>query len=145
MLPNLMKVGSGSQVSISQSSEGGNSSVKHHGFIQMCYFELNVISGLLWNELPFTHNTCEKATWFPGKVKKKQKMANNDEEQQRMGWVEAGLKRGVARSWRWSMCGTKRKGKRKGCCHLTSLSVNQTRKSTKGCCTSVSQWCLHRT
>lgn len=144
-----MKIGSGGQEAshVALRGEKQLSYSKHHGFIQICYFELNVISELLWNELPFTHclthNTCgggERSDFLERRKKKN----HNDEEQQSMGWVEAVLERGVVRCWRWSMCGTKRKAKRKGCCHLTILSVNKTSKSTKRCCTSVSKCCLHR-
>lgn len=68
-------------------------------------------------------------SWKEEKNNNKKKVANNDEEQQSMGWVEAVLERGVARCWRWRMCGTKRKGKREGCCHLTSLSIKQSNKN----------------
>lgn len=76
-----MKIGSGGQEAshVALRGEKQLSYSKHHGFIQICYFELNVISELLWNELPFTHclthNTCggeksEVISWKGGKKKK---------------------------------------------------------------------------
>lgn len=65
----------------------------------MCYFELNVIlyemnclspSALHTKTVKKPHDFLERRGGI-------NKMANNDEEQQSMGWVEAVLKRGVAR------------------------------------------------